>query len=89
MLGPPADCFWLDVLYEAAEGLAVIWRDGFRYCKAEILLMDLRKRGEFTGDLFTSSQPAKTDELMAMLDRINGKYGKNTLHSARMPVNAA
>jgi DNA polymerase V len=39
--------------------------------------------------LFTPSQPAKTDELMAMLDRINGRFGKNTLHSARMPVAAA
>lgn len=73
----------------AMEGLAVIWRDGFRYSKAEILLMDLRKRGEFTGDLFAQSQPARTDELMTVLDRINGKFGKNTLHSARMPVNAA
>lgn len=72
----------------AMESLAVIWRDGFRYSKAEILLMDLLKRGEFNGDLFAQSQPARTDELMTVLDRINGKFGKNTLHSARMPVNA-
>lgn len=73
----------------AMDGLAVIWRDGFRYSKAEILLMDLRKRGEFTGALFAQSQPARTHELMTVLDRINGEFGKNTLHSARIPVNAA
>lgn len=73
----------------AMEGLEVIWRDGYRYSKAEILLMDLRKRGEFTGDLFTPSQPARSDELMRVLDRINVKFGKNTLHSGRMPIDAA
>ncbi|WP_250212092.1 DUF4113 domain-containing protein [Pseudomonas fluorescens] len=26
---------------------------------------------------------------MAILDRINGRFGKNTLHSARVPVAAA
>jgi DNA polymerase V len=73
----------------AMEGLEVIWRDGYRYSKAEILLMDLRKRGEFTGDLFTPSQPARSDELMRVLDRINMKFGKNVLHSGRMPIDAA
>ncbi|ETK41847.1 hypothetical protein H098_09675 [Pseudomonas fluorescens FH5] len=62
------------------EGLEVIWRDGYRYSKAEILLMDLHKRGEFTGDLFTPPQPARSDELMRVLDRINVKFGKNPLH---------
>lgn len=72
----------------AMRGLEMIWRDGYRYSKAEILLMDLRKRGESTGDLFTESQPARTYELMTVLDRINCKYGKNTLHSGRMPLSA-
>lgn len=71
------------------EGLEVIWRDGYRYSKAEILLMDLRKRGEFTGDLFTPSQPARSDELMRVLDHINVKFGKNTLHSGRMQIEVA
>ncbi len=73
----------------AMEALQVIWRDGYRYSKAEILLMDLCKRDEFTGDLFTPSQPARSDELMRVLDRINVKFGKNALHSGRMPIDAA
>ncbi|OSR65090.1 hypothetical protein BV326_05450 [Pseudomonas syringae pv. actinidiae] len=51
--------------------------------------MDLRKRGEFTGDLFTPSQSARADDLMRVLDRINLKFGKNALHSGRMPIDAA
>ncbi|KWS24571.1 hypothetical protein AL062_13025 [Pseudomonas syringae pv. syringae] len=50
--------------------------------------MAIGKRGEFTGDLFTESQPAKTEELMTVLDRINGKFGKSTLHSGRMALSA-
>lgn len=73
----------------AMQGLEAIWRDGYRYSKAEILLMDLRKRSEFTGDLFTPSQSERSNDLMRVLDRINLKYGKNALHSARMPVDAA
>ena len=73
----------------AREGLEVIWRDGDRYSKAEILLIDLRKRGEFTSNLFTPSQLARSDELMRVLDRINVKFGKNALHSVRMPIEAA
>ncbi|WP_341458367.1 DUF4113 domain-containing protein [Stutzerimonas balearica] len=46
--------------------------------------MDLRKRGEFTMDLFTPSQPARSDGLMAVLDQVNRKYGKHALHSGRI-----
>ncbi|WP_244651033.1 MULTISPECIES: hypothetical protein [unclassified Pseudomonas] len=51
--------------------------------------MDLLKRGEFTGDLFTPSHTARSDELISVLDRINVKFGKNALHSGRMPIKAA
>lgn len=73
----------------AMEGLEPIWRDGYRYSKAEILLMDLRKSGEFTGDLFTPSQPARSDDLMRVPDRVNVKFGKNALHTGRTPIEAA
>lgn len=56
-LAPRVEVYSIDdvlLLTRAAmEGLEVIWRDGYRYSKAEILMMDLRKRGQFTGDLFT------------------------------------
>lgn len=73
----------------ASRALDAIWREGFRYSKAEILLMDLRKRGEYTEDLFTPSQSTRSDELMKMLDKVNGKFGKNAVRSGRMPMDAA
>lgn len=40
---------------------------------------------KFTMDLFTLSQPARSDGLMAVLDQVNRKYRKNALHSGRIP----
>ncbi|MBM5458816.1 Y-family DNA polymerase [Pseudomonas sp. P66] len=73
----------------ASQALDNIWRDGFRYSKAEILLMDLRKRGEYTADLFTPTQSTRSDELMRTIDKINGRFGRNALRSGRMPMAAA
>jgi len=59
-----------------------IFRVGFKYSKAEVLLMDLRKRGEFTADLFSPEQPPAADSVMAVLDQINAKWGRGTLRPA-------
>lgn len=69
----------------AMRGLEVIYRSGFAYSKAEVLLMDLRQRGEYTQDLFSESQPARTDALMNVMDRINRRWGKECLRTAAVP----
>lgn len=66
----------------AMRGLEEIFRVGFKYSKAEVLLMDLRKRGEFTADLFSPEQPPAADSVMAVLDQINAKWGRGTLRPA-------
>ena len=38
--------------------------------------MDLRQRGEFTGDLFAASPSPGADRLMAVIDRINAREGR-------------
>jgi len=69
----------------ATEAVERIYRPGFRYSKAEVLLLDLRQPGEFTDDLFAVTQPVACDRLMAVLDQINGKYGTGTMHTATVP----
>lgn len=69
----------------ATEAVEQVYRPGFRYSKAEVLLMDLRQPGEFTEDLFAVSQPEPYDRLMSVLDEINGKYGRGTMRSASAP----
>ncbi|WP_276584086.1 translesion error-prone DNA polymerase V subunit UmuC [Pseudomonas sp. RIT-PI-AD] len=70
----------------AVDGLARIFREGYAYSKAEILLVDLRKRGEFTDDLFAVQQPAASERVMQVLDEINGKWGRGTLRPAGVPL---
>ncbi|RMR09085.1 RulB protein [Pseudomonas syringae pv. helianthi] len=70
----------------ATEAVSRIFRPGFRYSKAEVLLMDICQPGEFTDDLFAVNQPVSSDRLMAALDSINGKWGRGTLCTGSVPV---
>src|SRR5690606_1820474 len=73
-------------LNAASRGLDEILRTGYAYAKAEILLMDLRQRGEFSGDLFAKEQPESAERVMGVLDQINARWGRGTLRPARVPV---
>lgn len=69
----------------ATDAAERVYRSGFRYSKAEVLLLDLRQPGEFTHDLFAASQPAASDRLMSVLDEINGRYGKGMVRAGSVP----
>jgi DNA polymerase V len=70
----------------ATDAVNRLFRPGFKYSKAEVLLMDLRQPGEFTDDLFAHSQPAAADKVMSVLDEINGRWGRGTLRAASVPT---
>lgn len=40
------------------------------------LRLDLRQPGEFSDDLFVVNQPAEASRVMAVLDEINGRWGR-------------
>jgi DNA polymerase V len=69
----------------ATEAVNRLFRLGFKYSKAEVLLMDLRQPGEFTGDLFAQSQPVESEKLMGVLDEIHARWGRGTLRAASVP----
>ena len=73
----------------AVAALSELFQEGFKFSKAEILLMDLRQPNEFTGDLFSVSQPETTEKVMSVLDAINGRWGRGTLRVARVPSDPA
>ena len=70
----------------AAEGLAQVYRQGYAFSKAEVLLLDLRQRGEFTDDMFAVTKSAAAEKVMQVLDAINGKWGRGTLRPAAVPA---
>ncbi|MBC3336687.1 translesion error-prone DNA polymerase V subunit UmuC [Pseudomonas proteolytica] len=69
------------------EAVDHIYRPGFKYSKAEVMLLNLCQPGEYTDDLFAVSQPAEATRVMTVLDQINGRWGKGTLRSASVPMN--
>lgn len=71
----------------AVDALDRVFRPGFNYSKAEVLLMNLCQPGEYTDDLFALSQPSESTRVMAVLDQINGRWGRGTLRSASVPSN--
>jgi DNA polymerase V len=71
----------------ATEAVNRLFRPGFKYSKAEILLMDLRQPGEFTDDLFAQSQPLAAEKVMGVLDEINQRWGRGTLRAGSVPSN--
>jgi len=75
------------LLTQAAVGaLNKIFRLGFTYSKAEVMLLDLCRAGEYTDDLFAESQPPEAARVMAVLDQINERWGRGTLRSASVPL---
>ncbi len=76
------------LLTEAAVGAVErVFRPGFKYSKAEVMLVSLCQTGEYTDDLFASSQPVETTRVMAVLDEINGRWGRGMLRAASVPRN--
>lgn len=69
----------------ATEAVNRLFRPGFKYSKAEVLLMDLRQPGEFTDDLFAQCQPLAAEKVMGVLDEINQRWGRGTLRTGSMP----
>jgi len=64
----------------ALWGLKRIYRPGFAYQKAGVALMNLRDAGTVQLNLFSKSRD--NTQLMQVMDRINGIWGRGTLRSA-------
>lgn len=74
----------------ALAGLKRIFRKGYRYQKAGVLLLDLTRCGPTQGDLFTPSDPAREDRsrrLMRTMDAVNRRMGRGTVFHAAQGVN--
>lgn len=82
---PYPTCDTLLMTRLATDAVSRIFRPGFRYSKAELLLMDLRQPGEFSEDLFALKQPAACDRLMQVMDDINHRWGRETMRTASVP----
>ena len=75
-----------DLVQAALAGLESIYRPGYRYQKAGVMLMNLASPGQIQTDLFAPAPRPRSAELMATLDRINHSMGRGTVRLARVPA---
>ncbi len=64
-------------------GLHKIYRTGFQYKKAGVMLMDISPNTFHQGTLFNQARPREaTVKVMAALDGLNKRFGRDALHIA-------
>ncbi len=65
----------------ARRAVDMIYRDGFAYKKAGVLLLDLQPAAGVIGTLFDDPDP-RGDAVMGAIDTINNRYGRSTIRLA-------
>lgn len=63
----------------ALAGLRKIYRPGFGYKKAGVMLLELSPNGMRQGQLFEVPANPASARLMATLDAVNGRFGRDTV----------
>lgn len=71
-----------ELLGRALALLEQLYRPGYLYQKVGVLLLDLRPQECRQGELFAQPEPLAGRELMAALDRVNHRWGRDTLRYA-------
>ena len=73
-----------ELIRQALRGLKQIYKTGYRFQKAGVMLMGLHAAGTRQSDLFCdiTNGTSKSDELMRTLDSINRRMGTGTLRFA-------
>ena len=71
----------IEIVKAAIEGLESIFKNGYRYQKAGIMLTGLSNSNEGE-NLFSSEKDKKIGNLMRSIDKTNYRYGRSTLSLA-------
>lgn len=67
---------------QACAAVSKLYRPGHSFIKSGVGLLDLADRKYLQSDIFEPGQSQKDDDLMAALDRINGRMGRGTVQFA-------
>lgn len=71
------------LLVQAAKfALDKVYREGFEYKRAGVMLSGLTQQGEVLPTLFDSIDHDKHRRLMLALDAVNGRFGRNAVRTA-------
>jgi DNA polymerase V len=70
------------IVRAALYGLKHFFRDGYQYKKAGVTLVGIEPRGRQQFNLFSKFDEAKSSSIMAVMDKVNSRYGRNSLRLA-------
>ena len=70
------------LIRSALQGIRSIYRDGYRYKKAGVILMGLVPVSQIQTDLFDCQDRARSTRLMTAFDAVNGRWGAGALQYA-------
>ena len=76
----------IEIVKNALAGLDLIYKDGFKYQKAGIILSGLSD-SEKGNSLFKSTKDERIKNLMQSIDSTNYKYGRSTISLASAGIN--
>ncbi len=79
---PEASADTRDLIKAAHRAVRAIYRPGFRYAKAGIVLDDLIPAGSAPRPLFDRRDREESERLMSVLDSVNMRFGRGTIAPA-------
>lgn len=74
-----------ELIAAAQAGLSEIFRPGFAYAKAGILLSQFIDKSGYVSDLFAKPERRNTEKLMNLIDYVNRTQGSGTIRFAAEP----
>lgn len=69
----------IELIKYAKAGLKAIFKEGYKYKKAGVIVSDIIPQNAVQANLFYSIDHTKHNELMMALDNINNTYGRDTV----------
>lgn len=79
---PVATSSSMELIKYALFGLEAIYKKGYKYKKAGVILLDIVPGNEIQGALFDRTDHEKHAAVMIAMDQINARYGKDTVKIA-------
>ncbi len=74
------------IIGAAQRALGAIWRPGFHYKKAGVMLLDLVKADHVQSGLFDRPDDARSQARLRALDKLNRRFGRDTVSYAAAGV---
>ena len=71
-----------ELVERACSGLKKIYKPGYGYKKAGVIITDICRKADITPSLFHERDRSKESSVMTVMDEMNTRYGRHTVFTA-------